>query len=79
MSIYTYIWCALNNPDPYEACFWGAREHPHYHDCKNCSHVADKSCEYGVNQKQQEELQKLMAEVKEMLAAHPKLDPKRLP
>ncbi len=79
MSIYTFIWSALRNPDPYDACFWGASEHPHYHDCKNCTHIADKTCEYGSSQTTLKELQSAIVEGKTMLDSYPKLKPNRLP
>ena len=79
MSIYTFKWASLDNSDPYDACFWGAIEHPRYHDCENCEHIADKTCEYGIGQKTLKELQAAIADGEKMLAAYPKLNPARLP
>lgn len=79
MSIYTFKWTSLDNPDPFDACFWGVDEHPRYHDCENCKHIADKTCEYGIGQKTLKGLQAAIADGKAMLAAYPKLNPKRLP
>ena len=36
---------ALSNPDPYVACHWNVTDHPHYHDCGNCSHAPH--CDFG--------------------------------
>lgn len=49
--------------DPYRACLFGATEHPHYHDCKNCDHAKYGGCKYGTAR-----LEKLKfdAQVKEM-------------
>jgi len=79
MSRYTFIANALKDPDPYDACFWGAIEHPRYHDCENCEHIADKTCEYGIGQKTLKDLKAAIADGKVMLASYPKLNPKRLP
>lgn len=79
MSIYTFIRSALHNPDPYDACFWGASEHPRYHDCESCAHIADKTCEYGLNQTTLKKLQATILEGNEMLDSYPKLNPNRLP
>ena len=67
------------NPDPYAACLWGYKQHPRYHDCANCEHIADKTCEYGIGQKTLKELQASIADGKAMLASYPKHDPARLP
>jgi len=68
-----------DNHDPYAACLWGYDLHPRYHDCENCEHIADKTCEYGIAQKTPKELRSAIVDGKTMLAAYPKLDPKRLP
>lgn len=78
-SFDTFRYYALQKSDPYDACFYGATEHPRYHDCDNCEHIADKTCEYGMGQKTSEDLKAAIAEGKAMLASYPKLDPKRLP
>lgn len=63
MSLYAFRSSALLNPDPYDACFWGATEHPRYHDCENCDHAKYGGCKYG-----NARLEKLKfdAQVKEM-------------
>ena len=79
MSVMTYRRSALRNPDPYAACLHGAKEHPRYHDCENCEHIADKTCEYGIGQKTAKDLRTALAEGESMLAAYPRLNPARLP
>lgn len=73
------LFIAQSNKDPYLACLNGVSTHPHYHDCENCEHVANKTCEYGVGKKTSKELRAAIDEGKSMLAAYPKLDPSRLP
>lgn len=49
MSVLTFQLSALQDPDPFSACYWGASEHPLYHDCIHCEHSIDGSCDYGLN------------------------------
>ncbi len=79
MSIYTFMWASLDNPDPFDACFWGADEHPHYHDCENCKHLANKTCEYGVRKKTMKETQIALADAKEILNTWSKRHASKLP
>ena len=39
------LFIAQSNKDPYLACLNGVSTHPHYHDCENCEHVANKTCD----------------------------------
>lgn len=71
---------AESNPDPYLACRCGVSWHPRYHDCENCEHIADKTCEYGIGQKTAKELQAALAEGEALLnVMRPKRNPIRLP
>ena len=67
------------NPDPYAACLWGYKRHPRYHDCENCEHIADKTCEYGIGKMNLRDIQAAIADGKAMLASYPKHNPARLP
>lgn len=67
------------DPDPYAACLWGYDLHPHYHDCKNCKHLTNKTCEYGVGKKTMEDTQIALAEAKEILNTWSKRHGSRLP
>ena len=67
------------NPDPYRACRNGVSEHPRYHDCHNCEHAKTAACEYGDSILKSDSLKKWIGVADEMLAAHPKLNPNRLP
>lgn len=76
MSIMVF---AASNPDPYAACHWGVSRHPRYHDCENCEHVKNNTCDIGVGKMQLKALEAALAETQEMLASYPKLNPARLP
>lgn len=78
MSIYAFRMNALLVDDPHEACYWGATEHPRYHDCEHCSHATDNSCEHGSGVIMLKELNALISDAKNR-PPYPKLDPKRLP
>ena len=73
------MFIARSRVDPYLACITGTSSHPRYHDCENCEHVIDRTCEYGIGQKTSKELQEALAEGEALLAAYPKLNPSRLP
>jgi len=79
MRMSMYGVAVLYQDDPWMACHYGVTDHPHYHDCYNCKHAKDTSCEYGDGILKSDELKKWIAVADEMLAAYPKLNPKRLP
>lgn len=64
MSIYTYYYTALNDPDPWKACHYLLKEHPRYHDCENCEH--NHTCEYGLSKLLQKEIDELLEENREL-------------
>ena len=73
------LFIAKSKADPYLACMTGTTSHPRYHDCENCEHIADKTCEYGIGQKTLKDLRTAIVEGEAMLTAYPRLNPARLP
>ena len=68
MSLYAFRSSALLNPDPYDACFWGATEHPRYHDCENCDHAKYGGCKYGTARLEKLKFNARMKEMDGMVA-----------
>lgn len=73
------LFIAESQADPYLACITGTTSHPRYHDCENCEHVADKTCEDGVRKKTMKETEIALAEAREILNTWSKRHGSKLP